>query len=70
MATHSSILAWKMLWTKSLTGYNPWGCKESEMTTPLTHIGNLQYWVSFKCSTKSFSYIHVQFSSVQLLACV
>ena len=27
MATHSSILAWKILWKKSLAGYSPWGCK-------------------------------------------
>ena len=25
MATHSSILAWRIPWTESLTGYNPWG---------------------------------------------
>ena len=24
MATHSSILAWRILWT---VGYSPWGCK-------------------------------------------
>ena len=28
--THSSILAWKLLWT--LVGYIPWGHKESDMT--------------------------------------
>ena len=27
MATHSSILAWKILWKKSLAGYSPWGRK-------------------------------------------
>ena len=29
MATHSSILAWKIPWGKSLVGYGPWGCRES-----------------------------------------
>ena len=29
MATHSSILAWKILWKRSLVGYSPWGRKES-----------------------------------------
>ena len=24
MATHSSILAWKIPWTRSLVGYSPW----------------------------------------------
>ena len=30
MATHSSILAWRIPW--SLAGYNPWGHKEPDMT--------------------------------------
>ena len=66
MATHSSILAWRtplrrdgivLLW-RSLVGYSPWGCKDSDMVgdthththpwlhthahTPLT----LQWWGS------------------------
>ena len=28
MATHSSILAWRIPWM----GYNTWACKESDMT--------------------------------------
>ena len=33
MATHSSILAWKIPWTeRSLVGYRPLGCKESDTT--------------------------------------
>ena len=28
MATHSSILAWKILWTEEPGGWNPWGQKE------------------------------------------
>ena len=31
MATHSSILAWRIPWT-SLMGKSPWGHKESDMT--------------------------------------
>ena len=27
MATHSSILFWKIPWTVDLVGYGPWGCK-------------------------------------------
>ena len=27
MATHSSILAWKIPWTEEPSGYSPWGCK-------------------------------------------
>ena len=32
MATHSSILAWKIQGHRSLAGYSPWGCKELDMT--------------------------------------
>ena len=38
MATHSSILAWKIPWTEeSGRLYSPWGHKESDMTERLTH---------------------------------
>ena len=36
MAAHSSILAWKIPWTRSLVGYHPWGRKESDMTEQLS----------------------------------
>ena len=45
MATHSSILAWRIPWTKepgeshgqkSLVGYSPWGRKDSDTTEQLT----------------------------------
>ena len=36
MATHFSILAWEILWKRSLVGYSPWGCKESD-TVEHTH---------------------------------
>ena len=32
MATHSSILAWKIHGQRSLAGYSPWGCKEWNTT--------------------------------------
>ena len=32
MATHSSILAWKIHGWRSLVGYSPWSHKESDMT--------------------------------------
>ena len=36
MATHSSILAWRIPWIGELVGYSPWGRKESDMTEWLT----------------------------------
>ena len=32
MATHSSILAWKMPWTEEPGRLSPWGHKELDMT--------------------------------------
>ena len=37
MATHSGILAWRILWTESLVGYSPRAHRESDMTERLTH---------------------------------
>ena len=38
MATHSSILAWKIPWTKKPGGYSTWGHKELDTTEWLTHM--------------------------------
>ena len=35
MATHSSILAWRIPWQRSLVGYSSWGRKELDMTEQL-----------------------------------
>ena len=32
MTTDFSILAWKIPWTRSLTGYSPWDGKELDTT--------------------------------------
>ena len=42
MATHPSILAWKIPWT----GYSPWSCKESDTTEWLMH-DDEEYWAYF-----------------------
>ena len=50
MATHSSILAWRIPWTEEPGGLQSMGHKESDMTERLsTHttlsIDNLKIWV-------------------------
>ena len=35
MATHSSTLAWKILWMEEPVGYGPWGRKVSDTTEQL-----------------------------------
>ena len=37
MATHSSVLAWRIPWTASLAGYSPQGHKEQDMTEVTQH---------------------------------
>ena len=37
MATHSSILAWRIPWTEELEGYSPGGHKESDTTEATEH---------------------------------
>ena len=38
MVPHSSILAWKIPWTKELEGYSLWACTELDMSERLnTH---------------------------------
>ena len=32
MKTHSRIFAWRIPWKRSLVGYSPRGCKESDTT--------------------------------------
>ena len=32
IATCSSIFAWEIPWIDELSGYSPWGCKESDVT--------------------------------------
>ena len=37
MATHSSILSWRIPWTEGLAGHGPWGLRESDMTEVTKH---------------------------------
>ena len=36
LATHSSVLAWRIPWTEEPGSYSPWGHKISDMTKQLT----------------------------------
>ena len=50
MATHSSVLAWRIPGTGEPVGLRLWGCKESD-TTEVTY----QQWFSFKVKSNSFN---------------
>ena len=36
MATHFSILAWKISWTEELRGHSLWGCKGPDVIEQLS----------------------------------
>ena len=36
MATHSSVLAWRIPWTEEPGGHTPWGCQELDIIEQLT----------------------------------
>ena len=38
MATHSSILTWRIPWTEKPVGYSPQGCKELDTTLCVTRV--------------------------------
>ena len=54
MATHSNIPVWEnsCLGQRSLEGYNPWGCKESNMTEQLNSSNNLTAMLLLKENIK------------------
>ena len=60
MATHSSILAWKISWTEEPVSCSPWGHKESGMTERLTltylltAFKTLVYYDGYTISSKGF----------------
>ena len=45
MATHSSILAWKIPWTEEPIGYYPRGRKELDMTERLHYLSIYAYTI-------------------------
>ena len=51
MATHSSILAWRIPWTEGMS-YSPWSCKESDMTKGLTVV----FIADLQCCVMSGAY--------------
>ena len=57
MATHASILAWRIPWTEEPDGFSSWGHKESDMTEQLSmdneHSTETPNGISMKMPLKS-----------------
>ena len=54
MATHFSILAWRIHGQRNLAGCSPWGCKESDTTEQLTGPRLYMHTHTLICGWKSF----------------
>jgi len=68
MATHSSILAWKIPWTDSLVDYSTWGRKESD-TTERLHMYSIMSSADSDSFTSSIIWIpFISFSSLIAMA--
>ena len=66
MATHSSILVWKIPWTETMVGYSPWGHRvgsQSNFTFFLSLSSTIPFLHSFSYNTFSlwFDYAFLQF---------
>ena len=59
MATHSSILAWRIPWTEEPGGYSPWSLKESDTTEQLTHTHTQWIANSLVCLARSTQDVYV-----------
>ena len=54
MATHPSILAWRIPWTEEPGGLRSMGFKELDMTKQLTHINAAEFTLSRAEGQSSF----------------
>ena len=59
MATHSSILAWRIPWTEKPGGYSPRGCKESYTTEQHTHTDTHTHTHTHKASGAAGSRVYL-----------
>ena len=53
MVTHSGILARESHGQRSLGGYSPWGCKESDSWTRLKRLSTFPHQLNLKISRSS-----------------
>ena len=52
MATHPSILAWKIPWTEESNGLQSKGLQSGTGLSASTDMAHLQYYVGFRCATQ------------------
>ena len=62
MATHSSILAWRIPWTEQPSALRPWGRRESHMTI-ICYLDE-NHWIKPICTSSELS---IHFVEILLL---
>jgi len=68
MATHSSILAWRIPWTEELVGYSPWGGEELDTTEVAKHTCTLTFCLQEACvCTHVYSFLGIEAQSARSL---
>ena len=79
MATHSSVLAWRIPWMEEPKGYSPWGRKESNMlvlqdqvppSCDLFILGILIYNLELFLSFYLFTLSYLKFILFLFLSCI
>ena len=68
MATHSSILAWRIPRTEESGGLSPWGCKESDVTEVTLHTGQL--YIRIMNAVVAFSAFSKSCTVIMILMCL
>ena len=70
-ATHCSILAWRIPCHRSLAGYSPWSCKESDMSEATEHACNsiniylkVVTWIKSASTTTATIYGYIHFDAI------
>ena len=72
MATHYSMLAWKIPWTEELVGYSSLGCKEldlTEHTHPHTPMLKHKHWIQKQNAIQSCAYFYLFFFNFSIAGC-
>ena len=64
MATHSSILAWRIPWTEEPSGLSPRGCKESDRPEGTEH-ARMHTWAKLSGHGREDRSTHMRSSDFQ-----
>ena len=70
MAIHSSILAWRIPWTKEPGGLQSTGSRELDMTEQLNHHHSFSIFSYKECNQFDFCIDHLVMFMCKVISCV